>query len=139
MVENAKVFANLEQNLKYMNRILPVKESFDIIQRNIQIGEKQGSFFFIDGFTKDEVMQKLMSGFIAIKKEDMPSTATEFSEKELPYVEVDVIDDFDQIVRNVLSGVTCLFVEGYEACLAIDCRTYPARSVDEPEKDKSLR
>ena len=139
MVENAKVFASLEENLKYMNRILPVKESFDIIQRDIRIGKKQSSFFFIDGFTKDEVMQKLMSGFIAIKKEDMPSTATEFSEKELPYVEVDVIDDFDQIVRNVLSGVTCLFVEGYEACLAIDCRTYPARSVDEPEKDKSLR
>ena len=139
MVENAKVFASLEENLKYMNRILPVKESFDIIQRDIRIGEKQSSFFFIDGFTKDEVMQKLMSGFIAIKKEDMPSTATEFSEKELPYVEVDVIDDFDQIVRNVLSGVTCLFIDGYEACLAIDCRTYPARSVDEPEKDKSLR
>ena len=32
-----------------------------------------------------------------------------------------------------------MFIDGYQACLAIDCRTYPARSVDEPDKDKSLR
>ena len=43
------------------------------------------------------------------------------------------------MLKNVLSGVTCLFIEGYEACIAIDCRTYPARSVEEPDKDKSLR
>ncbi len=69
----------------------------------------------------------------------MPSTATGFSKMAVSYVEVDVITDFDAIIRNILSGVTCMFVEGYEACIAIDCRTYPARSVDEPEKDKSLR
>ena len=84
-------------------------------------------------------MQKLMSAFFAIKKDDMPSTATGFSKMAVSYVEVDVISDFDTIIKNILSGVTCLFVEGYEACIAIDCRTYPARSVDEPEKDKSLR
>ena len=89
--------------------------------------------------TKDETMQKIMSGFFALKKDDMPSNATGFSKMALPYVEVDVIADFDLIIRNILSGVTCLFIDGYEACLAIDCRTYPARSVDEPDKDKSLR
>lgn len=134
-----KVFGTLQENVDYMNQILPVKESFDLLQRDIIIGEKKSTFYFIDGFTKDETMQKIMSSFFAIKKEDMPSTATGFSKLALPYVEVDVIDDFDLIVRNVLSGVTCLFVEGYEACIAIDCRTYPARSVEEPAKDKSLR
>jgi len=134
-----KVFPSLEKNVNYMSTILPVKESFDLIQRDIIIGEKQCTFYFIDGFTKDEVLQKMMSGFFALKKEDMPSSATGFAKMAVPYIEVDVIDEFDQIVRNVLSGVTCLFIDGYEACLAIDCRTYPARSVDEPEKDKSLR
>ena len=138
-MEKRCVFSSLEENIDYMNEILPVKESFDIIERNIIIGEKQSAFYFIDGFTKDEVMQKMMSGFFALKKEDMPSNATGFSKMAVPYVEVDVINDFDQIIRNVLSGVTCLFIDGYEACLAIDCRTYPARSVDEPSKDKSLR
>ena len=109
------------------------------MQRDIIIGERQSTFFFIDGFTKDDTMQKLMTSFFAIKKEDMPSTATGFSKMAVSYVEVDVITDFDAVIRNILSGVTCLFIEGYEACIAIDCRTYPARSVDEPEKDKALR
>ena len=69
----------------------------------------------------------------------MPKDAATFATTCIPYVEVDVIGDFDQIFRNLLSGVTCLFIDGYQACLAIDCRTYPARSVDEPDKDKSLR
>lgn len=69
----------------------------------------------------------------------MPEDATAFAQQCIPYVEVDIIGDFDQILRNVLSGVTCLFIDGYEACIAIDCRTYPARSVEEPDKDKSLR
>lgn len=140
MLENKKtIFGTLEENVAYMNAILPVKESFDLIQRDIIVGEKKSTFYFIDGFTKDETMQKIMSGFFAIKKEDMPSTATGFSKLALPYVEVDVIGDFDLIIRNLLSGVTCLFIDGYDACLAIDCRTYPARGVEEPSKDKSLR
>ena len=134
-----KVFDTLKANVDYINSVLPMKDSFDLLQRDIIIEERQSTFFFIDGFTKDDTMQKLMTSFFAIKKEDMPSTATGFSKMAVSYVEVDVITDFDAVIRNILSGVTCLFVEGYEACIAIDCRTYPARSVDEPEKDKSLR
>lgn len=122
-----------------MNQMLPVEDSFDIVQRDIQIGGKDATFYFIDGFTKDESMLKIMDSFFNIKEEDMPKDATAFATTCIPYVEVDVIGDFDQIFRNLLSGVTCLFIDGYQACLAIDCRTYPARSVDEPDKDKSLR
>ncbi len=139
MSEYGTVFSSLQENVDFINRILPVKQSFDVLQRDIIIGERKCTFYFIDGFTKDDTMQKLMTSFLAIKKEDMPSTATGFSKLAVSYVEVDVITDFDAIIRNILSGVTCLFVEGYEACIAIDCRTYPARSVGEPEKDKSLR
>ena len=137
--ESNTIFQTLEENVRYMNKLLPIKESFDLIQRDIIIGERKSTFYFVDGFTKDETMQKIMAGFFALKKDDMPSTATGFSKLCLPYVEVDVIADFDLIIRNVLSGVTCLFIDGYEACLAIDCRTYPARGVEEPDKDRSLR
>lgn len=139
MPDIKKMTASREENTSYMNQVLPMKESFDIIQRDIYIGDTAASFYFIDGFMKDETMLKIMDSLMKITKEDMPKDATEFSRAVVPYVEVDVISDFDEVLKNVLSGVTCLFVEGYEACIAIDCRTYPARSVDEPDKDKSLR
>ncbi len=134
-----KVMASFEENIAYMDKILPVKDSFDIIRRDMIIGERQATFYFIDGFTKDETMLKIMDSFFRITAEDMSEDATTFARTKIPYVEVDVIGDFDQVIRNVLSGMTCLFISGYEVCISIDCRTYPARSVGEPEKDKSLR
>lgn len=134
-----KVAASFEENTAYMDKILPVQDSFDVIRRDIIIGERKAAFYFIDGFTKDETMLKIMDSFFRVTAEDMSEDATTFARTKLPYVEVDVIGDFDQVVRNVLSGMTCLFISGYEVCIAIDCRTYPARSVGEPEKDKSLR
>ena len=139
MADKTKVFSKRDKNVDYMNQMLPVEDSFDIVQRDIQIGGKDATFYFIDGFTKDESMLKIMDSFFNIKEGDMPKDAAAFATTCIPYVEVDVIGDFDQIFRNLLSGVTCLFIDGYQACLAIDCRTYPARSVDEPDKDESLR
>ena len=133
------VTASVKENVAYVNQVLPVKKSFDLVQRDMVIGGREASFFFVDGFTKDESMLKIMDSLFGVKEEDMPDSATGFSRECIPYVEVDTISEFDQVFRNILSGVTCLFIDGYEACLAIDCRTYPARSVEEPDKDKSLR
>ena len=140
MEENKKkIMGTLEENVAYMNEVLPVKESFDLVQRDIVIGGKKSSFFFIDGFTKDDTMLKIIASFFSVTEEKMPDSATEFSRLLVPYVEVDTLSEFDGIIKNLLSGTTCLFVDGYEACIVIDCRTYPARGVDEPYNDKSLR
>ena len=119
-ITDRKVMSSLEQNVAFMNQMLPVSESFDIIRRDIEIGGKKSSFYFIDGFTKDDTMQKLMTSLMGINRYDMPEDATTFSQRYIPYVEVDILGDFDQVLRNVLSGVSCFFVEGYEACIAVD-------------------
>ena len=134
-----KLSASFEENIRYMNEILPVKESFDIIRREMEIGGKASVFYYIDGFIKDEAMLKIMDSFLSVSEEDMPEDAEEFIQKNVPYVEVEILEDFDQVIRNVLSGPAVLFIDGYKECIAIDCRTYPARSVDEPDKDRSLR
>lgn len=134
-----KVSRLIEENRRYLSMQLPIEESFDVLQRDIEIGGRASSFYFIDGFMKDEAMVKIMASFFAVTEKNMPDSARTFSEKVVSYVEVDVINDFDDIIRNILSGVTCLFIDGYEECIAIDTRTYPARGVDEPDKDKSLR
>ncbi|HIR75494.1 MAG TPA: spore germination protein [Candidatus Choladousia intestinipullorum] len=122
-----------------MQGLLPIQDSFDLIQRDIRVGGRDSSFYFIDGMIKDEVMLKLMDSVMKVQPDAMPQDATTFSQNHIPYIEVDILGDFDQILRNILSGVLVLFIDGYETGIAIDCRTYPARSVEEPEKDKSLR
>lgn len=134
-----RLSASFEENIRYMNEVLPVKESFDIIRRDMKIGGKVSVFYYIDGFVKDEAMLKIMDSFLSVTEQDMSEDAESFIQEHVPYVEVDLAADFDQVLRNVLSGAAALFIDGYAESVIIDCRTYPARSVDEPEKDKSLR
>ena len=137
--DTKKISPSFEENIAYMNEVLPVKESFDVIRREIEIGGKEAVFFFFFFFMKDEAMLKIMDSFLSVSAQDMPEDADDFVQRHVPYVEVDILEDFDEVIRNVLAGTTCLFIDGYKECICIDCRTYPARSVDEPDKDRSLR
>ena len=133
------VFKTREENVAYMNETLPIQESFDLIQRDLLIGGRGSSFYFVNGFTSEETMLKIMDALLKVKEEEMPEDVWEFANACIPYVEVEVLFDFDQILKSLLSGETCVFIDGYRACIVIDCRTYPVRSVEEPDKDKSLR
>lgn len=130
---------DLKKNMKMLSDILHVDENFDIIYRVITIGGKNACFYCVDGFAKDDTLQRIMQYFLEFKKEDMPNDAHSMSKLLMPYGEVDLKTQVDDIVKNLLSGITILIVEGYDRAICIDCRTYPARSVGEPEKDKVMR
>lgn len=129
----------LDYNMKKMQEIFRVKENFDIIYRVMDIGGRKACFYFIDGFARDEILQRLMQYFLDKKEEDMPIDAHGMSKQLVPYGEVDLRESFKDIEKDLLSGVTILILDGYERAFSIDCRSYPSRSVDEPEKDKVMR
>nr|WP_262396976.1 spore germination protein [Zongyangia hominis] len=114
-------------------------KNFDIIRRIITVGGRRSCMFFVDGFVKDEVMEKVMEFYYAITPEDLPEDSHGFCKDFVPYVEVGLEGDVDKIITNILSGQLCLFIDGYDQCIAMDIRTYPTRGVDEPEQDKVLR
>ncbi len=134
-----KIQGTINEIRSGISQRLPIQESFDLLQRDMIIGERESSFYFVDGFTKDEPLLKIMDTLFKAKKQDMPKTPQEFAERFIAYAEVDYLATYEEVIKNVLSGVTCLFIDQYEVCIAIDCRTYPARGVEEPQKDKSLR
>lgn len=138
-MDKNKMSTSLSENMNFLNDYLAVNTNFDIIYRVIQIGGREACIYFIDGFCKDELMQKMLQYFLDFKEEDMPADAHEMSKTSIPYVEVDLQDEWSQITYFIMSGVFALFVDGYDKCLLIDSRTYPARGVEEPEKDKVLR
>lgn len=130
---------SLQVNMDYLNKKLAVNESYDLIYRVIEIGGKRACMYLIDGFCKDDLMQKILQYLFAITKEEMPDDAHTMSKAFLPYVEVDLKSDWKAIEKDIFSGIFALFVDGYDQCVLIDARTYPSRGVTEPEKDKTLR
>ena len=54
------MYQSFEQNKNHISEMLHVDQSFDIVSRNVLIGEKNAVFYFIDGFCQDALMQKLL-------------------------------------------------------------------------------
>lgn len=129
----------LAEDMQYFNDVLSVNENFDVVYRVINIGGRDACMYFVDGFCKDELMQKLLQQFMDLTEDTMPKDAHEMSKQCISYVEVDIQNEWTQIINSLLSGVFVLLVDGYDKAMLIDSRTYPARSVEEPDKDKVLR
>lgn len=126
---------------KYLDGELKPDKSFDIIKRELEIGGRRAALYFIDGFIKDEVYEKILEFLYKQTPEDIDKITdmTQFARLKMPYVEVDSTEDKEAAVTAVLSGPSVLVIDGISGALMIDTRTYPMRGVDEPQKDKSLR
>lgn len=137
-----KMTANFTENVEYMDESLRVKESFDIIKRTMSLGGASQVFYYIDGFVKAEMMQKLMMHMTSVKDfgDGGDDAAEKFSEMSVPSVEVDVESDFEKLIFAVLSGCTVMMCSGFgPSAIVIDSRTYPARETSEPENDRVMR
>ena len=136
-----RLTGDYETDRKQLEQLLRVADSFDLIARKIEIGGRKATLFFVDGFIKDEVMEKILEYVMSLTRDDMADrrTAEEFVRRFITYVEVDTLDKPADMAAQVLSGPIGLLIEGYDKVIMIDARTYPARGVEEPDDDKVLR
>ena len=136
-----KLSKNIEENRKIMSSLLPMDKSFDLIERELFIGGKKTSMYFVDGFVKDAVVSKMITFLLSVTSEQLKdiNTASDFASHFIPYVEVSIENDFEKITTQYLSGPAILIIDGFSDAIVIDARTYPARSTEEPEKEKVLR
>lgn len=134
-----KITNSLQENEALLSRLLRIEENFDIVKRQTMVADRGACLFFVDGFVKDEIMEKLMDFFYSIAPSDLPQDSEGLFQGFIPYIEVELAEQAQEIAEGILSGMMCLLIDGYTKCFLIDCRTYPVRSVEEPEKDKALR
>lgn len=144
-----------EEYLKILRRDLPLGESFDILERNFKIGGRKASIFFVDGLTDGQKTQFILNYMLTIKEIDMANIidSQQFLEEKLPYLDSHLItsqkietsredkvaDCCKQAEQKLYSGLSIMIVETLDKILVMDTRDYPGRSVEEPEKEKSLR
>lgn len=130
---------SLAENRKEFDRILHTKENYDLLKRVFTIGDRQACFYFIDGFHKDDVLQKILQYYSGLSAKDTPASLNDLLKKHMPYGEIELVQEKKQIIGAILSGKPTLFVDGFDTAITVDFRDYPARGVTEPDKDKAMR
>ena len=147
--------------MEILKKQLPVGESFDLLERKLIIGGRRASMFFVDGLTDGEKTQRILAYLMAVPAASLcgVSSSHRFIETVLPFLDTTIIEPKDgsfgaaaapltqeqaedccnQMLPKLYAGLVPLLVEGLDRIIIIDCRDYPSRSVEEPDKEKTLR
>ena len=137
MTQN-KLCESYAENVALIDKMLNVGKSFDMLSKTVTLDDGELTLYFIDGFAKDTVLQKLMMHILSTKK--LKVGAREFMQTTLPYIETDVTDDLEKMIFTVMSGGTLIIGSSFGTeALLVDSRTYPARETAEPEGDRVMR
>ncbi|MDR1409862.1 MAG: spore germination protein [Oscillospiraceae bacterium] len=134
--------ADYNSNRAALDSVLRVSESFDVLTREILLGQKHVCVYFLDGLTKEVVATSILAFWLQKKPEDIANfpadDARGFAERFIPHAESRLSDDVAVLSRAVLSGQAVCLAEGIPQAIVVDIRAYPERGVTEPENDKVL-
>lgn len=136
-MENMTLSRHLDDNIHTLYRLLPIEKSFDLITRNLYIGETPGFFLGINGFCKTEILQRIFSDLqnpLFTKDARVEDIVTYVSSK-IGYAQISLSNCWEDILKNVLSGPSVLFLEGFAQAILIDARSYPTRGISEPDTE----
>lgn len=127
---------SLDENISIIKNILPIGKSFDIIAREIYLGDTRAYYIGINGMCDNEVMQQILSG---MQNEKINNNLSEYLKNTVTYGQVSTSHYPEEIVKNILSGPAAILVDGADEAIIIDLRKYPVREVSEPENEKILK
>lgn len=129
---------NLPENICTLQTLLPIGKSFDLVTRDLYLGETPCYFLCINGFCKTELLQQIFSDLqnpLYTQNKRIEDIAL-YMNSRIGYAQVSLSDSWEDILINVLSGPSVLLVHGFSQAILIDVRTYPTRGIAEPDTER---
>jgi len=135
--DGKRVSTSLDENIKYLKERFHMPTNQDVIIREFNVAHKiPACVVFIDGmidkniiiqFTLPQLMDiNPFSGFEG-------GCALDFIEKNvLPVHQIVRMDRFKEIISQILSGLTVIFIDGCDECLVMESRGFEKRSISAP-------
>lgn len=131
---------DIRENIIAARSRMAIKQSFDYIERELFFGKSKVYMLAINGFTQTEVLQHIVADVQSLSDgEGKIRDLENFIDCKLGFAQVAYVEDWDALIKNLLSGQTILMIDGFDRAVSIDTRTYPLRSISEPDTEKVTR
>lgn len=129
------------ENITKLEEIFPIQKSYDMITRKLYLGETRAFWLGINGFCKNDLLQRIFSDLqnASYTQDEQIDNLERYVASKIGYIQTETTNDWDKIIKNVLSGPSVLFVDGFDKAIILDTRSYPTRSIDEPDTEKVTR
>ncbi|WP_246021712.1 spore germination protein [Paenibacillus zeisoli] len=135
-----RISKDLTTTRKTLVKVIGLDESFDVNFREMTYGGRKTGLFFITGFAKDNIMQEIIKRLTYLTPESLSSDALEdFFEFYIPHIQVTKAKKMSEVINKVMTGMSALFIDGEEAAIVMDTRSYPARNPEEPSLERVVR
>lgn len=133
--------AYLPENIATIKKLLPIDASFDLVTRDLFLGQTPAYWVGVNGFCKTEILQQIFSDLQnpLFTKDSHIDNLIHYMNAKIGYAQVEACSDWETLIKALLSGPSLLFVEGFDQALIIDVRTYPTRGVAEPDAERITR
>ena len=135
---NASLSTDLSENIQTLHRLLPIGESFDLVTRDLYLGYTRAYWIGVNGFCKTELLQRIFSDLQdpGYTKDTQIKDLVCYMNAKIGFAQVEAEGNWEKLIRNLLSGPSLLFVDGFAQALILDARTYPVRSISEPDAER---
>ena len=131
---------NFEHNKKMLDDYFRVDKNFDVVNTQFITSGRKAKLYFVDGFVDSETSERVMNFMMNSDCQiDKNITAEEFAQKTVSYIEIEISNDMDKIAKVVYAGAMVMIVDGFGTGFLVKTRSYPKRSVEEPDNEKVLR
>jgi len=131
----------MSMDFNNLNKAIQAKigfnESYDVGLREINIFKRKINIYFLTGLVDNLQVIEIVKGIIDIPKEI--DVDFEIIKEYLAHHNANEINTFSEIIINILNGLVVIIVEDSDTYLAIDVRSYPTRSISEPDMEKVIR
>lgn len=127
-------FCTLNKNIQSK---IGYNESYDVGLREIKVFNKQINLYFLTGLVDNLQVIEIVKGILKIPRNSKINY--ELIKENLAHHNAQDIFSFQDIIINILNGLVVIIVEDSDVFLCIDVRSYPNRSIDEPDMEKVIR
>ncbi|NLU23303.1 MAG: spore germination protein [Clostridiales bacterium] len=128
-----------QERTKRLDALLGVGRSLDMVSRDLVIGTRRARLWVVNGYMEDSLLERMIDHWLTLPELDKSLTAEDFVARCVSVCDAKAEADEQKALTAVFSGKTLLVVEHMAEDILLDVKTYPARSVEEPDNSKVLR
>lgn len=143
--ENHKIVGRIEMSVdKNIENIKSIFENCnDIIQKEFYIGKSKDIKAFVcytDGLTNSNMLElSLISPLLGSIEQSGDALFDTIFNKTIEIADMKSVTELEDAVLGILSGDTCVFIDGTSQAIVISSKSYPLRSISEPESEMGMR
>lgn len=134
-----KLSHDFNANVAQINEKIGVGKTFDTSFREYKIYNKQVYLYFLSGLVDNLEIIGVNEKLLKLPAYEENENYYEQIKNNIAHESISIIDNFEEIYNYILNGFIVFIIEGINEAIAVETRSYPNRSISEPDTEKVVR